>query len=112
MNRDSGPVSCRLRLMVAAAGLALSVGGFVPTASAVETLRCGDQLVARGYRPYEVRERCGVPGYEQQRAEWRYPGYLVYVDEWVYDLGDNRFRRELVFENGRLVDIELRPRPR
>lgn len=78
---------------------------------ALDPLRCGDEVVERGQRPYEVFERCGAPGYEFTRVEWRYPGILVQVDEWVYDLGRNRFRRELLFENGRLMDINLRPRP-
>ena len=38
-------------------------------------------------------------------------GAFVQVDEWLYDLGSNRFRRLLRFENGRLVDIETRAKP-
>ena len=47
-----------------------------------------------------------------QFADYRYPGILVYVDEWIYDLGRNKFRRLLTFENGRLVRIETRDKPR
>ncbi|MEM1434222.1 MAG: DUF2845 domain-containing protein [Pseudomonadota bacterium] len=97
----------RSRRLLVALGLWAATG----VALAVDPLRCGDQVVERGQRPYEVVERCGTPGYEFRRIEWRYPGILVQVDEWVYDLGRNRFRRELLFENGRLIDINLRGRP-
>ena len=99
-----------LRMM--AAGVLCSLFSAGPSSATADTLRCGDELVVRGQRPYEVLERCGSPYYEDRRVEWRYPGFTVYVDEWVYDGGNNRFRRELLFENGRLVDINLRPKPR
>ena len=91
--------------------LMLVLSGLAGPAAALDPLRCGDQVVVRGQRPYEVFERCGAPGFELTRVEWRYPGILVQVDEWVYDLGRNRFRRELLFENGRLIDINLRGKP-
>jgi hypothetical protein len=91
--------------------LTFLLSGLAGVATALDPLRCGDQVVVRGQRPYEVFERCGAPGYELTRVEWRYPGILVQVDEWVYDLGRNRFRRELKFENGRLIDINLRGKP-
>lgn len=74
-------------------------------------LRCGTELVVRGMTPYEVLERCGVPEYELGWTDYRYPGYFVRVDEWLYDLGDNRFRRLLVFEDGRLIRIDTRRKP-
>jgi hypothetical protein len=62
--------------------------------------------------PFEVLERCGTPEHELGWMDYRYPGYLVRVDEWLYDLGSNRFRRLLTFENGRLQHIETRDKPR
>ncbi len=74
-------------------------------------LRCEGRLVARGLTPYEVIERCGEAVYEDRRVEFLYEGVPVYVDEWLYDLGDNRFRRLLRFENGRLRKVELLRKP-
>ena len=101
----------RLQRMAGRLLLALALTAGAGGAVALDPLRCGEQVVVRGQRPYEVFERCGAPGYELTRVEWRYPGILVQVDEWVYDLGRTRFRRELRFENGRLIDINLRGRP-
>lgn len=75
-------------------------------------VRCDANLVQRGFTFYEVEERCGEPAFALSRTDFRYPGYLVQVDEWVYELGRNRFRRQLTFENGRLRDIETRRKPR
>lgn len=83
------------------------------TASALAEagLRCDDDLVSRGMTPVEVFERCGDPEFEQAWTDFRYPGRFVRVSEWSYNLGDNRFRRLLTFENGRLVRIETRDKP-
>jgi len=89
------------------------LGGMLAlTATAATDLRCNDSLVTRGLTPFEVLERCGAPEFETQFADYRYPGILVYVDEWTYDLGRNKFRRLLTFENGRLVRIETRSKPK
>lgn len=61
--------------------------------------------------PLEVLERCGEPEFEFGWTDYRYPGLFVRVDRWTYHLGRNQFRRELTFENGRLRDIETRPKP-
>ncbi|MDH3643506.1 MAG: DUF2845 domain-containing protein [Gammaproteobacteria bacterium] len=89
----------------------LGLTSFIAT-DAVADLRCNDSLVSRGLTPYEVLERCGSPEFEMQFADYRYPGILVHVDEWTYDLGRNKFRRLLTFENGRLVRIETRSKPK
>ena len=75
-------------------------------------MRCEQWVVDKGFTPYEVLERCGEPVYEFSRVDYRYPGYTVHVDEWTYEQGTNQFRRLLRFENGRLVNIELRRKPR
>jgi hypothetical protein len=81
------------------------------TSATAAELRCDSDLVQRGMTTLEVMERCGYPVYEFGWTDYRYPGYLVRVDEWTYDLGENRFRRLLTFENGRLVRIETRRKP-
>jgi len=73
--------------------------------------RCDAELVADGMTPLEVLERCGEPEFVLAWTDYRYPGLLVRVDQWSYHLGSNRFRRLLIFENGRLVDIEVRDKP-
>ena len=83
--------------------------GSLPVAAA---LRCDESLITRGLTLFEVLERCGSPEFELQFADYRYPGILVHVDEWTYELGRNKFRRLLTFENGRLVRIETRGKPR
>lgn len=92
------PLSCLLLLL-----------GALPAAAA---LRCTQSIVERGQTPVEVLERCGAPEYEFQWADYRAPGVVVLVHEWTYHLGVNRFRRLLTFENGRLVRIEERDKPR
>jgi hypothetical protein len=87
-------------LLATAAPLAVAAG-----------LRCDDDLVSRGMTPVEVFERCGTPEFEQAWTDYRYPGRFVRVAEWSYNLGDNRFRRLLTFENGRLTRIETRDKP-
>ena len=73
--------------------------------------RCDPELVTDGMTPLEVLERCGEPEFELGWTDYRYPGLFVRVDQWSYNLGSNRFRRLLIFENGRLVDIEERDKP-
>jgi hypothetical protein len=75
------------------------------------SLRCDAELVLRGMTPPEVVERCGLPVYEFGWTDFRYPGLLVRVDEWTYEPGEHRFRRQLIFENGRLTRIETRRKP-
>jgi len=83
----------------------------VIAAPASAGFRCDTELVVDGMTPIEVLERCGAPEFELGWTDYRYPGLFVRVDEWSYNLGSNRFRRLLVFENGRLVDIEVRDKP-
>ncbi len=92
-------------LLLAAASLLL------PAPAVADALRCDTDLVTPGMTPLEVVERCGQPDYTYAWTDFRYPGIFVHVDEWTYDLGTNKFRRLLTFENGRLVRIETRPKP-
>lgn len=89
--------------------LLLALATVVVPASA--TLRCGDDLIERGFTFFEVVERCGPPDLEYAWDQHYVPGVQARVTEWVYELGSNRFRRVLTFEEGRLRTIELRPKP-
>lgn len=97
--------------VTAAAALLCLCGALAAGEARAGGLRCEDQLVEEGFTFVEVLERCGAPAFETQRPAWLVPGVVVFVDEWTYELGRNRFRRLLTFENGRLVRIETRPKP-
>jgi hypothetical protein len=58
-----------------------------------------------------VIERCGEPDLQYAWDRRYVPGVQARITEWVYEQGPNRFRRVLTFEEGRLRDIELRPKP-
>lgn len=95
--------------LLAAAVLTSAIAG-APAAEAAG-FRCDTELVRRGMTPLEVLERCGEPIYELGWTEFRYPGLFVRVDEWTYEFGRNKFRRQLTFEDGRLIRIETRDKP-
>lgn len=90
-------------------------------------LRCGQLLVLEGDHQIQVLQRCGQPDYSDRRVEYRpsplygygpygygpyWPGrgfgtlVPVYIDEWIYNFGPNRFMQLLIFVNGRLVKIK------
>ena len=119
-NRCATAPGYRLLARIACAAVLCAVTLTLTLASApvhASGLRCGQELIARGFLLYEVEERCGQPVSTFSRIDFRYPDRSVYVDEWVYEFGSTRFRRLLRFEDGRLERIEtLRkpslPRPR
>jgi len=92
--------------------LTLLTAGILWGPAASAEMRCGESLVERGFTPLEVLERCGEPQFEMAWSDYRYPGIWLRVDEWTYNLGSNKFRRLLTFENGRLIRIEVRDKPR
>ncbi len=92
--------------------LTLLLAGMLTGPAARAEMRCGESLVERGFTPLEVLARCGEPQFEMQWSDYRYPGIWLRVDEWSYNLGSNRFRRLLTFENGRLIRIETRDKPK
>lgn len=79
--------------------------------SYADAMRCGDSIVQRGHTFFEVLERCGKPDLEYDWDHRYVPGVEARVTEWVYELGTNKFRRILRFEEGRLRNVELRPKP-
>ena len=89
----------------------LLIATLIICGSAHANMRCEGRIVQRGFTPVEVLERCGAAEYEDQRVEFLTRGVPVFVDEWTYNQGPQRFRRLLRFENGRLEKIELRQKP-
>jgi len=99
--------------------------GFAADAQAFQGFRCASgRLVEEGDQPPDVVSRCGEPDFADSHEEkrtisrtvWTYVAGVpvareeqvtvsVMVDEWVYDLGPNRFIRHLVFEQSRLVRV-------
>ncbi len=76
-----------------------------------DNMRCGENIVQRGFTFFEVLERCGKPDLEYAWDQQYVPGVDAKVTEWVYEQGTNKFRRVLRFEEGRLRKVELRPKP-
>ena len=87
-------------------------------------MRCQDRLVQVGAAMYEVQSLCGPPDQVTQRVETRSVPRAIQVpcrrgvctawvndtieepvEDWVYDLGRQRFVRYLTFKNGRLVRV-------
>ena len=89
--------------------IGLLIVGLAGSASA--GMRCDEYLIERGFTFIEVLERCGKPDAKYQRISFLVHGVYIPVEEWFYELGSNKFRRLLTFENGRLERIELRPKP-
>lgn len=93
------------------ASIALAAFSWVTMPQAAAGFRCDTELIRRGMTTFEVQEVCGEPVYEFSFIDFRAPGVFVRVDEWTYELGNNKFRRLLVFENGRLRRVETRDKP-
>ena len=82
-------------------------------------LRCGNKLVSVGDTKIELLQKCGEPIQVTHRKE-RYPiriydyhlddyrlSYeIVYVEEWIYNFGPNRFMQSIIFRDGRISKIE------
>ena len=96
---------------VLAEGMLLIGATLLPPAVVAATMRCGDDLVERGFTFFEVQERCGTPDLAYAWDQIYVPGVNARVTEWVYEQGPNKFRRVLTFEEGRLRTIELRSKP-
>jgi hypothetical protein len=79
---------------------------------------CNINQFSLGMPIAEVQAKCGEPDTRTRAMESRSrpiaPGSKVQtttpVDQWVYNLGPNRFVRILTFHNGQLVNIETGPR--
>ncbi|WP_024300242.1 DUF2845 domain-containing protein [Methylomicrobium lacus] len=87
-------------------------------ALSTSTMRCGHNIVELGDDTYKVLETCGEPASIYHRTKivgstLHHPRRTldieeyeeIQVEEWVYDFGRNRIRQSLLFENGRMVEI-------
>jgi hypothetical protein len=106
-----------------AALAAMLTGPGNPTSAHAGGLRCGNRVISQGEHIYEVRDKCGDPDDERQYLEWRTIRVYEYgvvvertvqvtIDEWIYDMGSNRFLRFVYFENGRLYHVRTGGRGR
>lgn len=105
--------------MKALPALLLSV--FATVATATDSFRCGNDLVASGDKRSKVLARCGRPSDVTQTTAWRTPvlwyagrravygnGLIeIPVEIWVYNMGPSNLMRELRFESGALVSVKV-----
>jgi hypothetical protein len=89
-------------------------------APAYASFRCGSKLVNEGDTRGQVIAKCGEPTEVDRRTVLREPivwvGGRAYrssiglaevpVEFWIYNLGPSKLMRRLVFEDGKVVDIE------
>lgn len=83
------------------------------TAGATGNRACQLDQLQDGMHKIDVVRRCGKPDFTDRRHDQRSfasggmtRSYAITVDEWTYNLGPTRFLTTLVFENGRLTDIQ------
>ena len=90
-----------------AALLGLMVISLSQTATAADTMRCGDRLVATGALAAEVIGVCGEPVDRRwRRLHWPRGEVRHEIEEWTYNFGPDRLLRVLRFRDGILADIE------
>jgi Protein of unknown function (DUF2845) len=89
-------------------------------ATPAHAFRCGSKLVTEGNSRAEVAAKCGDPTDVDRRSVWRRPVFWHYgrpyyagndvveipVETWIYNLGPNKLMRRVVFEDGRVKEIE------
>jgi hypothetical protein len=78
-------------------------------------LRCGSQIVSPGDPRWEVREKCGKPAWIEERTEEHVQETrkgthrrFIHTEEWIYNFGPSEFIRVLLFNDGKLINIETR----
>lgn len=81
---------------------------------------CSPARVQQGTTEFELVARCGKP--VSKRVTWqslssrRQHGYgtqaVIPVEEWLYEFGDNQFRRIITLQNGRITQVETAKKPR
>lgn len=81
--------------------------------------RCQPGTIERGLSEFELHHHCGVP--LEERTRWLFgparphssqPRRLEPVQEWLYEFGDNRFRRLVILRDGDVVATQRRDKPR
>lgn len=94
----------RTKFVVAASLLALALPA--------QAWRCGNNLIQTGMLAIQIRDKCGDPvseeliGYTLRGAPPGLPGEREYkIEQWIYG-PDQGYYHVLVFEAGRLRDVE------
>jgi hypothetical protein len=94
----------------------LALGATAPA----HAFRCGTHLVHEGDTRAEVASKCGDPTDVERRSVWRRPVFWHYgrphyashdvveipIESWIYNLGPHKLMRRVVFEDGRVKEIE------
>jgi hypothetical protein len=115
-------------LLILVAALAASV------ANAADTMRCGNRVVSDGDPKAKVADLCGKPTATETRIVYRsgIPRQRIRVDDgtgqsfsdrelliharslvevevdvWIYNRGRSRLLREVVFEDSRVVEVNV-----
>lgn len=83
---------------------------------------CSPEAIQSGTSEFEVVARCGEPLSRQLDWEPASGGRVSSgpsdfrmvqpVSTWLYEFGDNRFRRTVTLKNGRVTRVETRKKPR
>ena len=116
--------SQKIRLWILVASV-LPVLYFPTTGFADRAWRCHGRLVHIGDPEADVLSTCGKPDhveqweenpngytsriYDYEEERYQLPELIkgpIRVERWTYNLGSNRFRRYLLFQNGELYKIE------
>lgn len=101
----------------------LTLVGLFATADAW-SMRCKSYVIDTGMPKMEVVQKCGEPSSRDTRTERRTMRVResqrrdynkssvevereieITVDEWIYNFGPNQFMQQLIFENGKVVQI-------
>jgi hypothetical protein len=86
-----------------------------------QAMECGNKLITRGDTSSEVAARCGNPTHVEHsvitrsaagswiNGQWVQSGgsqVEISVEVWLYNLGPDKFMRQIRFEDGHVVKIE------
>ncbi|AAU27361.1 TPA: DUF2845 domain-containing protein [Legionella pneumophila] len=83
-------------------------------------MRCGDKLVYEGDSKYTVLSKCGEPldklVYEENVPLYNAAGYQIgygtnTVETWIYQKSPVDFQYELIFDYGKLKQINVNRNP-
>ncbi len=98
------------------AAVAFVLSSLAWPAAALDTLRCGNDLIRVGMVAPQVVAKCGQPTtktVENVPVRVRRPNGLsgtvgvAHIEHWVYDRGFGKFPARLTFDEGKLKQIEL-----
>ncbi len=110
--------------------------GLLASQASADSMRCGDKLVSTGYTAGEVVLICGEPFYKETTGVEKKEASLstrsidklnagvsddvhsasatsveVVIEQWYYNLGENKFVRILTFEGGTLTKVAEGDKP-